>query len=45
MLNLKYVKDLQLNTKQNVINKDVKLKICTQEYRIIKIENNVGKLV
>ena len=44
MLNLKNVKDLQIYTLLNLANQGVKLKICTSEYRILKIENNVGRL-
>ena len=45
MLNLKYIKDLQIYSTQNISNKEIKLKICTSEYRILKIENNVCKLI
>ena len=45
MLNLKYIKDLQINSTQNISNKEIKLKICTSEYRILRIENNVCKLI
>jgi hypothetical protein len=44
MLNLKNVKDLEVYTVQNVANQGIKLKICSHEYRILKIENNVGRL-
>jgi len=44
MINFKFIKDIMIYSEQNVINKNIKMKICTHEYRILKIENNIGKL-
>jgi len=45
MLNLKNIKDLQIYSTQNISNKEVRLKVCTSEYRILKIENDTCKLI
>ena len=45
MLDLKKIKDLLVYSQQNVINKDIKLKVCAHEYKILKLENNMGKLI
>ena len=41
-INLKLIKDLQIYSEQNVLNKNIKMKLCTYEYRILKIQNNIG---
>ena len=43
MFNLKKIKDLAITTNQ--ANNEYRLKVCTREYRVLKIENNIGKLV
>ena len=45
MLNLKYIKDLQIYLTLNFLNKNLQLKICTREYKIIKIEKSIGTLL
>ena len=42
MLNLKNIKDLQIYSEQNIVNKNISMKLCTYEYRILKIQNNTG---
>lgn len=45
MLNLKNIKDFLIYTTQNIVNQEVKLKICSREYRILKIDGGKGNLV
>ena len=45
MLNLKNIKDLLINSQQNVTNQNINMKVCAHEYRILKIDNNMGKLI
>jgi hypothetical protein len=40
MLNMKKIKDFLIYSKQLDVNKEYKLKICTKEYKILKIDMN-----
>ncbi len=47
-INMKLIKDFLIYTKQTEINStwpEYRLKICTREYKVLKIENNKGKLI
>jgi hypothetical protein len=40
MLNMKKIKDFLIYSKQLDVNKEYKLKVCTKEYKILKIDIN-----
>jgi hypothetical protein len=47
-INMKLIKDFLIYSKQSDINSvwpEYRLKICTREYKILKIENNKGKII
>ena len=44
MFNLKNIKDLAITTSQVELN-EYRLKVCTREYRILKIDNYIGKMI
>ncbi len=46
-INMKLIKDFLIYSKQTDINSiyEYRLKICTREYKILKIENNKGKII
>ena len=43
--NMKKIKDFLIYSSQNNTNQEYKLKICTREYKILKIDNLVGKIL
>ena len=44
-INMKLIKDFLIYSKQTNTDKEYRLKICTREYKILKIENNKGKII
>jgi hypothetical protein len=43
--NMKKIKDFLIYSSQNNVNQEYKLKICTREYKILKIDNLMGKII
>ena len=43
--NMKKIKDCLIYSSQNNVNQEYKLKICTREYKILKIDNLMGKII
>jgi hypothetical protein len=44
-VNMKKINDLLIYSKQNDVNQEYKLKVCTREYKILQIDNSKGKLI
>jgi hypothetical protein len=42
---MKKINDLLIYSKQNDVNQEYKLKVCTREYKILQIDNSKGKLI
>jgi hypothetical protein len=44
-MDMKKLKDFLIYTKQNDIDKEYRLKICTREYKFLEISNYKGKIL
>ncbi len=44
-INMKKIRDFLIYSSQTNTNQEYKLKICTREYKILKIDNLMGQLL